>query len=105
MFSFLLLSFFKKGDAIQGAHYSRDGHYLSKYGSFKYLKDSKLIEGSYKLDEKSPMLMALTNMLFWPFSTQQAVSLLTYLLEPVTTEEFLIHILQPNICILLKDSL
>ena len=66
MFLFLLLSFFKKGDAIQGAHYSREGHYLSKYGSFKYLKDSKLIEGSYKLDEKSPMLMALTNMLFWP---------------------------------------
>jgi hypothetical protein len=74
MFSFLLLSFFKKGDAIQGAHFSREGHYLS---SSKYLKDSKLIEGSYKLDEKSPMLMALTNMLFWPFSTQQAVSLLT----------------------------
>ena len=82
MFSFLLLSFFKKGDAIQGAHFSREGRYLS---ISKYLKDSKLIEGSYKLDEKSPMLMALTNILFWPFSTQQAVSLLTYLLELVTS--------------------
>ena len=78
MFSFLLLSFFKKGDAIQGAHYSREGHYLS---SSKYLKDSKLIEGSYKLDEKSSMLMAngTNKHAVLAFSTQQAVSILTYL--------------------------
>ena len=95
MFSFLLLSFFKKGDAIQGAHYSREEHYLSEYGSFKYLKDSKLIEGSYKLDEKSSMLMAngTNKHAVLAFSTQQAVSLLTYLLELVTTEEFRINIL------------
>ena len=104
MFSFLLLSFFKKGDAIQGAHFSREGRYLS---ISKYLKDSKLIEGSYKLDEKSSMLMAngTNKHAVLAFSTQPSVSLFTYLLEPVTTEEFLIHILQPNICILLKDSL
>ena len=62
--------------------------------------------------------MALRNMLFWPLVLSRQ-SHFSYLVEPFTTEEFRIHILQPiiilkemkspNICILLsatlKDSL
>ena len=60
---------------------------LYSVSSSKYLKDSKLIEGSYKLDEKSSMLMAngTNKHAVLAFSTQQAVSLLSYLLELVTS--------------------
>ena len=34
MFLFYVLSFFKKGDTIQGGTLFKGGHYLRKYGNF-----------------------------------------------------------------------
>ena len=36
MFLFYVLSFFKKGDTIQGGIFFKGGHYLRKYGSFSF---------------------------------------------------------------------
>ena len=42
MFLFYVLSFFKKGDTIQGGTLFKGGHYLRKYG--KHFLTDKLIE-------------------------------------------------------------
>ena len=49
MFLFYVLSFFKKGDTIQGGTLFKGGHYLRKYGiSFSY--DHGLIETTEQTD-------------------------------------------------------
>ena len=40
MFLFYVLSFFKKGDTIQGGPLFKGGHYLRKYGSLKWLNQT-----------------------------------------------------------------
>ena len=61
-----------------------------------HISTPKLIKGSYEMGKKCMCcqypLMALRNRLFWPWSSQQAVSLSIFS-KPVTREEFRIHIL------------
>ena len=40
MFLFYVLSFFKKGDTIQGGTLFKGGHYLRKYGKVKSLSEN-----------------------------------------------------------------
>ena len=47
MFLFYVVSFFKKGDAIQGGTLSKGGHYLRKYGIYVLL--TSYVYGSYNL--------------------------------------------------------
>ena len=39
MFHFYVLSFFKKGDTIQGGTLFKRGHYLRKYGTYNMTKN------------------------------------------------------------------
>ena len=59
MFLFYVLSFFKKGDTIQGETLFKGGHYLRKYGKF-------LLKSTTKIRQKTPaaILMDLEPLIF-----------------------------------------
>ena len=65
MFLFYVLSFFKKGDTIQGGTLFKGGHYLRKYGTcflkyWRHLVDSSFEQGT----THKQFLLIFTNL--WP---------------------------------------
>ena len=50
MFLFYVLSFFKKGDTIQGGTLFKGGHYLRKYGIYDNLLKLFFISSTLEVD-------------------------------------------------------